>query len=48
MTTFLGRAECEALGAWTASCWAKCYELQVGGVVPANLLAEMPILDLAG
>ena len=42
------RAECEALGAWTASCWAKCYELQAGGVMPADLLAEMPILELAG
>jgi len=41
------RAECEALGAWTASCWAKCYELQSGGVIPADLLAEMPLLELA-
>ena len=37
------RAECEALGAWTAACWARCYELQGGGVMPDNLLAEMPI-----
>ena len=37
------RAECEALGAWTAACWAKCYELQAGGVMPDDLLAEMPI-----
>jgi len=41
------RAECEALGVWTASCWAKCYELQSGGVMPVDLLAEMPLLELA-
>jgi len=40
------RAECEALGAWTAACWAKCYELQSGGVMPSDLLAEMPKLAL--
>lgn len=40
------RAECEALGAWTAACWAKCYELQSGGVMPDDLLAEMPKLAL--
>lgn len=38
------RSECEALGAWCASCWAKCYELQAGGVMPDDLLAEMPEL----
>jgi len=38
------RAECEALGAWCAACWAKCYELQAGGVMPDDLLAEMPEL----
>lgn len=38
------RAECEALGAWCASCWSKCYELQAGGVMPDDLLAEMPEL----
>ena len=36
------RAECEALGAWTAACWAKCYELQSGGSMPSDLLLEMP------
>ena len=40
------RAECEALGAWTAACWAKCYELQSGGVMPSDLLAEMPKLAI--
>jgi len=40
------RAECEALGAWTAACWSKCYELQSGGVMPSDLLAEMPKLAL--
>lgn len=40
------RAECEALGAWCAACWAKCYELQSGGVMPSDLLAEMPKLAL--
>lgn len=39
------RVECEALGAWTAACWAKCYELQSGGVMPSDLLAEMPKLE---
>lgn len=38
------RAECEAMGAWCAACWAKCYELQAGGVMPADLIAEMPVL----
>jgi hypothetical protein len=38
------RAECEALGAWCAACWAKCYELQGGGVMPDDLIAEMPVL----
>ena len=38
------RAECEALGAWCADCWAKCYELQAGGVMPDDLAAEMPVL----
>lgn len=38
------RSECELLGAWCASCWAKCYELQAGGVMPEDLLAEMPKL----
>jgi len=36
------RVECEALGAWAAACWSKCYELQAAGVMPDNLLAEMP------
>lgn len=40
------RAECEALGAWCAACWAKCYELQSGGVMPSDLLAEMPKLAI--
>lgn len=40
------RAECEALGAWCAACWAKCYELQSGGTMPSDLLAEMPQLEL--
>lgn len=40
------RAECEALGAWCAACWTKCYELQSGGVMPSDLLAEMPELGL--
>ena len=39
------RAECDALGAWSAACWAKCYELQSGGVMPSDLLSEMPILE---
>ncbi len=39
------RAECEALGTWTAACWAKCYELQSGGVMPSDLLSEMPKLE---
>ena len=39
------RLECEALGAWTAACWAKCYELQSGGVMPSDLLLEMPKLE---
>ena len=38
------RAECEALGAWCAACWAKCYELQADGVMPNDLAAEMPVL----
>ena len=38
------RAECEALGEWCAACWAKCYELQAGGVMPNDLAAEMPVL----
>ena len=42
----LFRAECEALGAWTSACWAKCYELQSGGVMPSDLLAEMPQLEV--
>ena len=41
------RAECEALGAWCAACWAKCYELQAGGVMPSDLIAEMPVLVIA-
>lgn len=40
------RAECEALGAWCAACWAKCYELQAGGVMPDDLLSEMPRLEI--
>ena len=40
------RVECEVLGAWTAACWAKCYELQSGGVMPSDLLAEMPKLAI--
>lgn len=40
------RVECEALGAWCAACWAKCYELQSGGVMPSDLLAEMPELGI--
>ena len=40
------RVECEALAAWCAGCWSKCYELQSGGVMPSDLLAEMPELGL--
>ena len=41
------RAECEALGAWCAACWAKCYELQAGGVMPDDLMAEMPVMVIS-
>lgn len=40
-----GRAECEALAKWCAACWAKCFELQSLGEMPADLLAEMPTLE---
>lgn len=42
----LFRAECEALGAWTAACWAKCYEIEAEGRMPENILNEMPELAL--
>tara|TARA_R110000851_G_scaffold42075_1_gene104940 strand:+ start:139 stop:570 length:432 start_codon:yes stop_codon:yes gene_type:complete len=38
------RAESEALGAWAAACWTKSKELQAGGVMPDDLMAEMPVM----
>jgi len=40
------RAECEMLGAWAASCYAKCYELlAIGEMMTAEeLLEQMPKL----
>jgi len=39
------QVECEALGAWAAACWTKCKALKAGGVMPSDLLAEMPKLE---
>lgn len=45
------RTECESLGSWTASCWAKCYEILAAveagtrGVPTVDeVLAELPTL----
>lgn len=38
--------EGKAFRQWRSLCWAKCYELQAGGVMPDDLLSEMPRLEL--
>lgn len=38
--------EGRAFRQWRSLCWAKCYELQAGGVMPDDLLSEMPRLEL--